>query len=102
MLNGRVNMTFGARINWRLELIDKPEGKGWKMAEEAFWLGDPKTPQDQRGLSWIVRPGDEKLLERMNAALTSIIEDCTYTKLRSQFIQFSILPAEAHCLKPSG
>jgi len=38
----------------------------------------------------------------MNAALTSIIEDCTYTKLRSQFIQFSILPAEAHCLKPSG
>ena len=102
MLNGRVNMTFRARINWRLELIDKPEGKGWKMAQEAFWLGDPKTPQDQRGLSWIVRPSDEKLLERMNAALTSIIEDCTYTKLRSQFIQFSILPAEAHCLKPSG
>ena len=27
LLNGRVDATFGARINWRLELIDKPEGK---------------------------------------------------------------------------
>jgi ABC-type amino acid transport substrate-binding protein len=102
MLNGRVDMTFGARINWRLELLEKPEGKHWKMADEAFWLGDPKTPAEQRGLSWIAPKGSDALIERMNTALTSIIADCTYTKLREQFIKFSILPAEAHCLKPSG
>jgi ABC-type amino acid transport substrate-binding protein len=102
LLNGRVDMTFGARLNWRLELLDKPEGKDWKMEEQAFWLGDPKTPEAERGLSWIVRKGDDALLQRMNKALESIIADCTYTKLREQFIKFSILPAEAHCLKPSG
>jgi arginine/ornithine transport system substrate-binding protein len=41
-------------------------------------------------------------MERMNKALASLIEDCSYTKLREKFIKFSILPAEAHCLKPSG
>jgi ABC-type amino acid transport substrate-binding protein len=102
LLNGRVDMTFGARINWRLDLLDTPDGKGWKMPDEAFWLGDPKLPGDQRGLSWIVRPGNEALLARMNTALTSMIADCSYTRLREQFIKFSILPAEAHCLKPSG
>jgi arginine/ornithine transport system substrate-binding protein len=102
LLNGRVDMTFGARINWRLDLLDTPDGKGWKMPDEAFWLGDPKLPEDQRGLSWIVRPGNEALLARMNTALTSMIADCSYTRLREQFIKFSILPAEAHCLKPSG
>jgi arginine/ornithine transport system substrate-binding protein len=102
LLNGRVDMTFGARINWRLELLEKPEGKNWKMTEEGFWLGDPKTPEAERGLSWIVRKGDDALLRRMNTALSSIIADCTYTKLRERFIKFSILPAEAHCLKPSG
>jgi arginine/ornithine transport system substrate-binding protein len=102
LLNGRVDMTFGARINWRLDLLDTPDGKGWKMPDEAFWLGDPNLPEDQRGLSWIVRPGNEALLARMNTALTSMIADCSYTRLREQFIKFSILPAEAHCLKPSG
>jgi ABC-type amino acid transport substrate-binding protein len=102
LLNGRVDMTFGARINWRLDLLDTPDGKGWKMPDKAFWLGDPKLPEDQRGLSWIVRPGNEALLARMNTALTSMIADCSYTRLREQFIKFSILPAEAHCLKPSG
>jgi ABC-type amino acid transport substrate-binding protein len=102
LLNGRVDMTFGARINWRLDLLDTPDGKGWKMPDEAFWLGDPNLPEDQRGLSWIVRPGNEALLARMNTALTSMIADCSYTRLREQFIKFGILPAEAHCLKPSG
>jgi len=102
LLNGRVDMTFGARINWRFDLLDTPDGKGWKMPDEAFWLGDPKLPEDQRGLSWIVRPGNEALLARMNTALTSMIADCSYTRLREQFIKFSILPAEAHCLKPSS
>ncbi len=57
LLNGRIDMTFGARINWRLELLEKPDGKDWKMADETFWLGDPKTPPDERGLSWIYSAG---------------------------------------------
>jgi hypothetical protein len=38
----------------------------------------------------------------MNAVLTTIIGDCTYTKIREKYVKFQILPAEAHCLKTSG
>ena len=102
LLNGRIAATFGARINWRLDLIDTPEGKGWKLDDKQYWLGDPNLPEQERGLSWITRLGNEALIARMNKALASLIEDCTYTKIRDRFIKFPILPAEAHCLKPSG
>jgi arginine/ornithine transport system substrate-binding protein len=102
LLSGRVDATFGPRINWRLDLIDTPEGKGWKLDDKQYWLGDPNLPEEERGLSWITRLGNEALIERMNKALASLIADCTYTRIREQFIGFGILPAEAHCLKPSG
>lgn len=102
LLSGRIDATFGARINWRLDLIDTPEGKGWKLDDKQYWLGDPNLPEQERGLSWITRLGNEALIARMNKALASLIEDCTYTKIRDRFIKFPILPAEAHCLKPSG
>jgi arginine/ornithine transport system substrate-binding protein len=102
LLNGRVDATFGPRINWRLDLIDTAEGKGWKLDDKQYWLGDPNLPEQERGLSWITRLGNEALIERMNKALASLIEDCTFTKIRDQFIKFPILPAESHCLKPSG
>jgi arginine/ornithine transport system substrate-binding protein len=102
LLAHRIDMTFGAEINWRLELIEKPEGKDWKQDGPSFWLGDPSLPQDERGLSWIVRKDSEALLQRMNAALTAIIDDCTYTRIRAQYIRFPVLPADAKCVKAAG
>jgi ABC-type amino acid transport substrate-binding protein len=100
LLSHRIDITIGPRVNWRLELLEKPEGKDWKFAGNEYWLGDPATPEDERGLSWIVRKSDgAPLLKRMDAALTELITDCTYTKIRTQYIRFSILPAEAPCLK---
>jgi ABC-type amino acid transport substrate-binding protein len=100
LLAHRIDITMGPRVNWKLELLEKPEGKDWKFAGDAYWLGDPATPEDERGLSWIVRkPDGAPLLKRMDAALTEIITDCTYTKIRAQYVAFSILPAEAPCLK---
>ena len=102
LLSHRIDMTFGAEVNWRLELIEKPEGKDWKQDGPSFWLGDQSLPQDERGLSWIVRKDSEALLQRMNAALTAIIDDCTYTRIRAQYIRFPVLPADAKCVKASG
>ena len=103
LLSHRIDMTFGAEINWRLELIEKPEGKDWKQEGTSYWLGDPSLPPDERGLSWIVRKTDgQPLLDRMNAALNAIIDDCTYTKIRQHYLNFSILPADARCVKPAG
>jgi arginine/ornithine transport system substrate-binding protein len=102
LLSHRIDMTFGAEVNWRLELIEKPEGKDWKQDGPSFWLGDQDLPEEERGLSWIVRKDSEALLQRMNAALTAIIDDCTYTKIRTKYISFPVLPAEAKCVKPTG
>jgi ABC-type amino acid transport substrate-binding protein len=103
LLNRRLDMSFGSEINWRIELIDTPEGKDWKLDGDSYWVGDPNTPSDERGSGWVVRKTDgQPLLDRMNAALTAIIDDCTYTKIREKYLKFPILPAEARCLKPSG
>ena len=100
LLSKRIDITMGPRINWTLELLEKPEGKDWRFAGDEYWLGDPGTPENERGLSWIVRKTDgAPLLKRMDAALTEIITDCTYTKIREQYVKFSTLPAEAPCLK---
>jgi arginine/ornithine transport system substrate-binding protein len=103
LLNHHLDMTFGAEINWRIQLLETPEGKDWRMDGEPTWVGAPETPPDERGLGWVVRKTDgQPLLVRMNAALTAIIGDCTYTKIREKYVKFQILPAEAHCLKTSG
>jgi arginine/ornithine transport system substrate-binding protein len=103
LLNHRLDLTFGAQINWRLNLTELPEGKDWKEDGDALWTGDPDTPTEQRGLGWVVRKTDgQPLLDRINAALDAIIGDCTYTKIREKYVKFQILPAEAHCLKTSG
>ncbi len=96
LLSGRIEMTFGARLNWTLELIDKPEGKDWAVAGD-YWTGDASIPPAERGSSWIVRKGDDALLAKINAALTSMIEDCTVTKIRSKYISVPIVPGEAKC-----
>jgi ABC-type amino acid transport substrate-binding protein len=100
LLAKRIDMTFGAKINWTLELINKPEGKDWKLAGGEHWVGDPAVPEAERGLSWIVRkdPAGEALIKRMNVALESMIKDCTLTKIRQKYLQTQVLGAEDHCI----
>lgn len=98
LLAHRIDATFGAKINWTLELINKPEGKDWKLDGGDHWVGDPTVPEAERGLSWIVRKDSEALLKRMNVALESMIKDCSLTKIRQKYLQIPALKAEEHCL----
>jgi arginine/ornithine transport system substrate-binding protein len=97
LLAGRINVGFMARINATIELINKPEGKDWKLDGGEHWLGDPAVPQHERGNGWVVKKGDEALLKRMDAALESIIADCTYTKIRKPYLNIATLPEDAAC-----
>ncbi len=97
LISKRIDITFGAKINWTLELINKPEGKDWKLAGGDHWVGDPSVPESQRGLSWIVRKNEQALLDRMNVALQAMIDDCTLTRIRKQYLAISVLPADAAC-----
>jgi arginine/ornithine transport system substrate-binding protein len=101
LLAHRIDATFGAKINWTLELINKPEGKDWKLDGGDYWVGDPNMPENERGLSWITRKGPEgeALIKRMNDALESMMKDCTFTKIRQKYLQISVLKAEAPCLE---
>ena len=97
LLAKRIDITFGPSVNWKLTLIDKPEGKDWKLSGGDYWSGDASLPPAERGRSWLVRKGDNTLLARMNAALKSMMDDCTFTRIRRQYISFSLQPADAAC-----
>jgi ABC-type amino acid transport substrate-binding protein len=98
LLAGRITMMFEAKINSTIEIINKPEGKDWKLDGGDHWVGDPTIPQNERGQSWAVRKGDEALLARMDAAIAAIIADCTYTKIRKPYLNIAILPQDADCM----
>src|SRR5258706_2446042 len=98
LLAGRVDMAFGPNLNWKLELIEKPEGKGWKLAGGEYWVGDASVAPDAPGSSWITRKTDgEALVKRMSAALDSMIADCTFSKIRARYIAFPIMPGDPAC-----
>lgn len=99
LLNKRVDLTLGPRINWTIELLSKPEGKDWKLAGGEIWTGDPSIPEAERGSSWIVRKDSQALLDRMNTALKSMIADCTFTQIRARFIPAPIVPGESTCVE---
>jgi arginine/ornithine transport system substrate-binding protein len=46
------------------------------------------------GQSWAVQKGNKALLEKADAALKELIADCTYTKLRKQFLPVPTSPDE--------
>ena len=102
LLAGRVDAVFDSKINWTIELIEKPEGKDYKLAGGDHWIGKPEIPIAERGYSWAVPKGKEALLEKMNTALAAIMADCTFTTLRKKYLSVPILAADQACADKSG
>ena len=98
LLAGRVNMLFQLKINATIEIINKPEGKGWKLDGGEYEIGQDDLPDAERGLSWAVRKGEDALLKRMNTALDSIFADCTYTGIRKKYLNITTGPQDASCV----
>ncbi len=102
LLAGRLDMVFGANLNWTSSLLDKPEGKDWRMADFTVWTGDPTLPEAERGSSWAVPKGKEVLIEKMNAALEAMLADCSFTKIREKYLSVPISPDEKACVSKAG
>ena len=98
LLAGRINMLFQLKINATIELISKPEGKGWKLDGGEFDIGQEDIPEASRGLVWAVRKGDDALVQRMNTALDSIFADCTITTIRKKYLDIATSPEDAACV----
>lgn len=98
LLAGRINMLFQLKINATIEIINKPEGKGWKLDGGEYELGQDDLPESERGLSWAVRKGEDALMKRVNAALDSILADCTYTGIRKKYLNITTGPQDAACV----
>lgn len=92
LTSGRLDMSLGPKISWTNEFLSKPAGEGWKFAGGDLWTGG-----GENGSSWLARKDSQPLLDRMNTALDSIIADCTFTKLREQFMTVQLLPEEDAC-----
>ncbi|SON55671.1 Lysine-arginine-ornithine-binding periplasmic protein precursor [Hartmannibacter diazotrophicus] len=97
MQAGRVNMSFEAKLNAEVEFLSKDAGKGFKITEGEYWIGEPDVPENERGLAWAVRKDDPELVKRMDAALESLIADCTYTEIRKKYLEINTLPEDAAC-----
>jgi arginine/ornithine transport system substrate-binding protein len=98
LLAGRVNALVMLKINATTTLIMKPEGKDWKLDGGEYNIGQDDIPEDQRGLTWAVNKGEDALNARVNAALDSIIADCTYTAIRKKYLEISTSPEDAACV----
>ena len=102
LLAGRVNMLFWLKINAQIELISKPEGKGWKLDGGEYEIGQDDIPENQRGLSWAARKGEDALMKRVNTALDSIFADCTYTKIRKKYLDITTGLEDEACAAKSN
>lgn len=92
LTSGRLDMSLGPKISWTNEFLTKPTGQDWKFAGGDLWTGG-----GEKGSSWLARKDSQPLLDRINVTLDTIIEDCTFTKIRKQFMEVQLLPEEAKC-----
>jgi arginine/ornithine transport system substrate-binding protein len=97
MVAGRINMSFEAKLNVVVDFLGKPEGKAYEIVGEEYWIGEASVPESERGLSWVVRKGEDALVARMDTAIRSIMADCTYTAIRKKYMDIAILPEDAAC-----
>jgi len=98
LLAGRINMLFQLKINATIEIISKPEGKGWKLDGGEYEIGQDDLPENMRGLSWAARKGEDALMKKVNVALDSIYADCTYTAIRKKYLDITTGPEDAACV----
>ena len=63
------------------------------LSEPDFWAAGEKV-----GMSWAVQKGEMALVKKANAALQSIIDDCTYTKIRKKYLSVQLLEEESKCM----
>lgn len=92
LLAGRIDAAFGGKLSWAYNFIERDEGKEWKLSEEDFWAAGEK-----QGMSWAAQKGNTELVDKANAALQSIVADCTYTRFRKKYMAQRFLPEEAKC-----
>lgn len=95
---GRVNALVMLKINAATQILMKPEGKDWKIDGGEYNIGMDDIPEGERGLTWAVRKGEDALVKRLNAALDTIIADCTFTAIRKKYLDVAVLPEDAACV----
>ena len=91
---GRLDLGMEGKLTIAYKFLTGPDADKWKMSDppvprvsEVPSLGD--VPQ-----SWAVRKGNTELLQKVNAALSGLIADCTYTKIRKRFLPVQTISAE--------
>ena len=52
----------------------------------------------REGMSWAAQKGKVDLVKKANEALESMIADCTYTKIRKQYLAVQMLDEESKCM----
>jgi len=87
LIAGRLDGVIAQRIfmsNW----LDSEDGAGFEMKGEAML--DPDILGLGAGIA--IRKADDALLERMDAALTAIMDDGTYAEINDRWFAVNLMP----------
>ena len=85
---GRIDGVIGGRINWARKFADSGLSEDYKLVANTLFEGG------DRARSWAVAKGNTDLRDRINSVLEDIFADCTYTKIRKQYIPVSVSSRE--------
>lgn len=79
LLAGRLDLAIGGKLNWIRVLLDADGGENWSLI-------DAENPLvGTEAYSWAVQKGNTELRDHINAKLSEIFADCTYTEIRKQY-----------------
>jgi ABC-type amino acid transport substrate-binding protein len=88
MSAGRIQGAYGPELGFAEILKGKADANKWKFIAYTF-EGRPTV-----GNSFAVQKGKIELRDKLNKALAETYEDCTYTKIRKEFVTIRLSPRE--------
>jgi len=91
---GRLDLGMEGRLTIAYKFLTGPDADKWKMSDPPVPLVSEVPSLGDIPQSWAVQKGNKELLQKVNAALTELIADCTYTKIRKRFLPVQTISTE--------
>ena len=87
---GRLDAILEGRLVVGEKFLKGADAADWKVSDRTFFV----PGLEGKGSVWVVRKDFPELLSAVNASLTAMIADCTYTKITTRYTTVQMLPDE--------
>jgi ABC-type amino acid transport substrate-binding protein len=91
---GRIDAVLEGRIGSAQAFLTGSDAAQWKLSDRI--VVDPSVGEHLSS-AWLVQKGNTKLQKLISDALTAMVADCTYTKIRREFLPVPTFKDEPSC-----